>query len=524
MRPLLSAAQMRLCDQYTIDRGTPSRTLMERAARAAIAVMKQELPLTFKSRVLVLCGSGNNGGDGFAMARFLFDDGYNTTVCYGGQWSGHAPDQARMSVECARQYELWQACGGATLCELPPLTEQTVIVDALFGIGLDRPIMGKTAAWIDAVNQSKSAVLAVDIPSGVCADTGKILGVAMHATVTATIACPKLGLLLFPGASCVGKFEVCDIGIETAVLHGEHPSDAPAVYQITPEDLTLMPKRPAYANKGTFGRVLVIGGFEGMCGAVYFAAKSAYRAGAGLVEIVSIESNRTTLQTLIPEAVFTNHVPAQASLSALLDRADCVVLGCGLGQSAEARLLCERILSLCQRPLVLDADALNLLAAHKSLQALLTARKHPTILTPHLGEASRLIGLDIPRIAADLIAAADIVARQYHAVCVLKDARTVITDGSTHYMQDRGNSGMATGGSGDCLAGLVGSLLAQHRNCNELSPCLLASLGVLLHAMAGDIAAARIGEHAVMASDIADAIGEALRISPAPPLNLADMQ
>lgn len=506
MRPILSAAQMRLCDQYTIECGTPSRKLMERAARAAITVMKRELPLDFKSHVLVLCGSGNNGGDGFAMARFLWDEGYHTTVCYGGACQNGLPDIDRMSTECARQYDLWQASGGTTTDVLAPLSANTIVVDALLGIGLDRPVTGKLADWIEAINASGLPVLAIDIPSGICADTGRVLGCAIRADVTATMAYPKTGLLLYPGAAHAGKLHTCDIGIGLDALS----EDAPDLFEITPDNLSYHLDRPAYANKGTFGRVLVVGGASGMCGAPYFAAKTAYRAGAGLCEIITHPDNRIPVQTLLPEAVFSPWTTDEALLTTALDRADAVVLGCGLGLSPDALTLTEHVIRLCHKPLVLDADALNLLSAHKPLQPAVAARKHPTVLTPHLGEASRLCGLKTSDIASNLLTVARELAQRMNAVCVLKDARTVISDGSWCYIQSHGNSGMATGGAGDCLAGLVGSLLAQHRDHPDLSPTLVAAHSVLLHALAGDSAAERLGEHAVMASDIADAVGEVL--------------
>ena len=516
MLPLLTAQQMRLCDQYTIQElHIPSRTLMERAAHSAIDVMKTELTLLPTTRIIALCGSGNNGGDGFAMARFLFDEGYDVTVCYGGSWSDTEPDTARMSVECAVQYDLWQLGGGKTLATLPKLKpHSTIVIDALFGIGLDRPVVGHAAEWIDAVNaaarQGELSVLSVDIPSGICANTGRVLGSAIRADVTATMAYPKTGLLLYPGAAHAGRVKVCDIGITTQTL-----DNTVHTWLVTPTDLAPILDRPAYANKGTFGRVLVIGGFPGMCGAAYLAAKSAYRTGCGLVEIMSAEQNRIPLQTLLPEAVFTpfdpSSIPSDNEISAILARADAVVLGCGLGQSDAARALTMQVIRLCQAPLVLDADALNLVAVHEPLQGLLRARTAPTVLTPHLGEAARLSGLDVPRIASDLITTASDLAQNYHATCVLKDARTVISDGTMQYIQTQGNSGMATGGSGDCLGGIIASLLAQHRVNSTLSSTMLASLGVLLHAMAGDAAAKALGEHALMAGDIADAVGEVLK-------------
>ena len=519
MLPLLSAAQMRACDEYTInEKHVPSQHLMERAARAAIEVLRDEavFALNHKTRIIVLCGSGNNGGDGFAMARFLFNEGLDVTVCYAGTWQDGVPHTKKMSAECARQYTLWYNAGGQTLSILPELRpDRTIVVDALFGIGLCREITGLTADWIEKVNESvignKTPVLAVDVPSGVHADTGKILGTAIRATVTATIAYPKTGLLLYPAAAHIGKLRVCDIGITTEAL------DAVSTHLLSPDDLSPILHRPAYANKGTFGRVLVIGGFPGMSGAPYFAAKSAYRAGAGLVEFLTAEANRTVLQTLLPEAVLSSfdpqNLPDEDALTSLLSRADSVVLGCGLGTSDAACALTEAILRLCIKPLVLDADALNLIAKHKHLQSLVADRTAPTVLTPHLGEAARLLACPIETITDDLFYAADALAQRYGAICVLKDTRTIVADGQSYYLQSHGNSGMATGGSGDCLAGLIGSLLAQHRHDTSLSPTFLASLGVLIHAMAGDHAATKLGEHALMANDLADAIGHVLHVA-----------
>ncbi len=524
MYPLLTAAQMRQCDEYTIQElGVPSQILMERAARAAIEVLYSEpsLGMTDKTRVVILCGCGNNGGDGFAMARFLFEEGVDTLVCYAGEWLDGTPNTQKMSVECARQYALWRACGGKTQNALPAYlleyrTTPTIIVDALFGIGLSRQIEGIAARWIQDVSFRNKPVLAIDTPSGVHADTGRILGCALPATVTATIGAVKRGLLLYPAAEYVGKLRVCDIGISAEYLlniPGAQPWGG--WYLTDSEDVLDLLRRPRHSHKGTFGRVVVMGGSCGMCGAPYFAAKSAYRAGAGLVEIFTAEENRIPLQSLIPEAVLTLYspdaLPSDEQFTRLFDRADSVVLGCGLGQSDTAYHIVEATLRLCQKPLVLDADALNLMAARKPLQALIAARTAPTVITPHMGEAARLSGRAIGELAADPFASASNLAQQYNAICVLKDARTVISDGKHYMIQAHGNSGMATGGSGDCLAGLIGCLYATNRNMEKTSPSLFAAAGVLLHALAGDCAAKHLGKHAVMASDIADAIGQVLR-------------
>lgn len=514
MLRLLSASDMRRCDQYTIEKlGVSSQTLMERAARAVedVALQSDKLHVDRDTHIVVLCGSGNNGGDGFAAARFLREDGYDVTVCHGGAWAEGAPDTQRMSVECARQYALWKESGGCTEEALVPLDRKnTLVIDALFGIGLDRAPTGVVADWIDRVNLAKeqgAEVLSIDVPSGVHADTGELLGRAVRATVTVTVACPKMGLLLYPGASCVGDLKICDIGIGTQALVDEKKA-----YYLQKQDVACVACRPAYSNKGTFGRVLVLGGETGMSGAVYFAAKSAYRTGAGLVEIGSAEANRLVLQTLLPEAIFTplEALSSDEELTAALDRADSVVLGCGLGQEPWAVRLVERVLRACQKPLLLDADALNLLSKNTRWRELLRARSTPVVITPHLGEAARLCQREIPDIATHMPAVADELAQTYHAVCVLKDARTVVSDGRETYIQTHGNSGMATGGAGDCLAGVIASLLAQYRYSNENSPTRLAALGVLLHALAGDAAAARIGRSALMASDLADAIGQVL--------------
>jgi len=528
MYPLLTVAQMRQCDEYTIhQRGIPSQTLMERAARAAIEVLYTEpdLGMTDKTCVIVLCGSGNNGGDGFAMARFLYEDGVDVLVCYAGKWQDGVPNTEKMSLECARQYALWRACGGKTLDRLPTYfleyrPKPTVVVDALFGIGLCREITGNAAEWITSVAHHGTPVLAVDLPSGVHADSGRICGCALRATVTATMGEVKRGLMLYPAADFVGKLRVCDIGVTASCLLDVPDAQPVSSWCLTDDaDLASILYRPPHAHKGTFGRVVVMGGCYGMSGAPYFAAKAAYRTGCGIVEVFTDEANRVPVQTLLPEAVLILYAPdatpTDEAFSRLFDRADSVVLGCGLGQSEAAYHIVEATLRLCQKPLVVDADALNLIAAHGPLMALMTARTTPTVITPHMGEAARLSGLEIAQLTADPFAAASTLSQQYNAVCVLKDARTIISDGGKFNLtQTHGNSGMATGGSGDCLAGLIGALLAKTRNDPDAQPVFTAAQGVLIHAMAGDRAAKRLGECAVMASDIADAIGEVLRDLP----------
>ncbi|MBQ7338308.1 MAG: NAD(P)H-hydrate dehydratase [Clostridia bacterium] len=530
--PLLTAQQMRDCDAHTIQvRGIPSQLLMERAARAAIEVMQSHTQTELRAgrEILFLCGSGNNGGDGFAMARFLTEEGCGALVAYAGQWdeAAQTPLESHMSVECARQYRLWTEAGGRTVCQLPPL-EGRIIVDALLGTdlrGAPRPPMD---TWIRAVNESDCPVIAIDVPSGVDASSGAVYvdGAALHsvdqgqipvtaavrADVTATMAYPKRGLILYPGAALAGLVHICDIGIDCKSI-------SPEMYLLRAEHLSLLPMRPTYANKGTFGRVAIIGGAVGMCGAVCFAGKAALRAGIGLCELVSSAENRIPLQTLLPEAVMTllpEMSAAEEVLCEVLSRADVAVVGCGMGQSAVAHDRLAHILSMARCPLVLDADALNMIAADDKgiyrarLRA--CAARNTVVITPHLGEASRLLHKGIRELLADLPSAAAALAREYGVICVLKDTRTIISDGHVAYVQDCGNSSMAKGGSGDVLAGVMGAMLCICRRTPLAdTPTLLAALAVLLHAMAGDSAAEAMGAYAPMAGELADHVGAVLK-------------
>ncbi|MBP3396981.1 MAG: NAD(P)H-hydrate dehydratase [Clostridia bacterium] len=486
MQKILTAAEMRRDDEAKIQSGTPSRVLMERAAEAVLQILQKEFDTR---RVLVLCGSGNNGGDGFALARMLRESGSAVSICYPGKTlpDGH-PDPAAMSEECARQYTLLPDDVSVTVS--PLLEGITAVVDALLGIGLSRPVEGAYAAAIEAVNAASLPVLAVDIPSGVHTDTGAILGTAIRATKTVAIAAKKRGHLLYPGAMLCGEVEIVEIGI---------PVGEAAAHVLEKSDLSALPSRPRRAHKGTFGRVLIVGGSVGMAGAPYLAGKAAYRAGCGIVELLAPEENRIIHQIQLPEAVLTCYTEETSveALRSAMRRANAVAIGMGLGQSPLAAALTEIALQECAVPLLVDADALNLIAASSALTAALYRRSAPTVITPHLGEMSRLLGFSIPKITGNLIGTASTFSKAAGVVTVLKDAHTVISDSVNHYLNVLGNSGMATGGSGDVLAGIITSLLAQ-----GATPLCAASLGVLLHARAGDAAAEMQTARSIMASDL----------------------
>ncbi len=290
------------------------------------------------------------------------------------------------------------------------------------------------------------------------------------------------------------------------------------IISLAPGDLTaLLPPRPAISNKSTFGRVVALCGSVGMCGAAYLAAKAAYRCGCGLVEIVTPEQNRIPLQTLLPEAIVTcydSESPDTAAVAKAVRRADAVAIGCGLGTSAAAARLLDTALTAAKVPVVVDADALNIIAADP--QHWLTPRV-PVIITPHPGEMARLTGYDTAQVLRDVPGLAASFAKEKGIVCLLKHHKTAISDGSTTYINQFGNSGMATGGSGDVLTGIIAALLAQGKNypaegCNAAPDlCKTAALGALIHSLAGDRAAARLGEYALMASDIIDEIGNVMK-------------
>lgn len=493
MKNLVNGMEMRSMDRHSIDTiGIPSIVLMERAAEAVVQTMKGRLE--GRPSILIVCGTGNNGADGLAMARMLTMDGYPVEVCVVGN-SERRTDEWKLQMNICENLKIYVHYGA--------LTEEyisdhgfKVVVDAMLGTGLSRLVTGEYEEAIRVINNSPVFVTAVDIPSGISADTGVVLGEAVQADLTVTFQCQKLGMALYPGRDHCGEIVVADIGIAPESLEAVSPK----AYTMSEEDLMALPLRPAYSNKGTFGKVLIIAGSENMSGAAYLSALAAYRSGAGLVRIYTPESNRIILQTGLPEAILTTYTPGALDLNRLKELcgwADSVVIGPGLGTGEMSRSLVAYMMQYCQAPMVLDADALNIIAANPDLTR---GFREGMILTPHLGEMSRLIKTPISHIKLDLPETAIGFVKKYPVVMVLKDACTLVADGSGRlYANTCGNSGMATGGSGDVLSGIIGGLLASGGlNCFEA-----ASYGVLMHGLAGDRAAAELGERAVMAGDIA---------------------
>jgi ADP-dependent NAD(P)H-hydrate dehydratase / NAD(P)H-hydrate epimerase len=497
----VTAAEMRALDRWTIEQGTPGRVLMERAGAGAARILRERLRRP-RGPIVVVCGKGNNGGDGFVIARHLRRARLAAEVWLLAPAADVTGDAALMLAAWRKArgplHVVSDAAGVDALRRR--LDVAAAVVDALFGTGLSAPIGGFQAAAVEAINASDAPVLAVDIASGLSADTGLPLGTAVRATLTATFGYAKVGQLVYPGVLHTGSLAVVDIGIPAAALAAVAPKTA--LLEAHEVGRLLPPRRPD-AHKGSFGHVLVIAGSRGKTGAALLAAEGAARAGAGLTTLAVPAAVQPGLEARVLEAM-TAALPDAGdgaaalgdgrAVDALLEGRAAIVCGPGLGTRDETRALVAHVVRHAKAPLVLDADGLNLVARH----AVLRERPGPTIVTPHPGEMARLAGTDVAAVQADRLRAARTFAERERVVVVLKGARTVVAspDGSAAICPT-GNPGMASGGTGDVLAGIIGGLLAQ-----GLAPHGAATLGVFAHGAAGDAVAAAHGEIGLLARDL----------------------
>lgn len=502
MRYLVNAGEMKEIDRQSIEEyGIPSMVLMERAALEVAKEAEKLLP--HKGNVWAVCGLGNNGADGVAAGRMLFLHGYQVSILLPGAGG-------RQSPEMTAQLEIAKKLG------IPVYTAEDfipgvcdLIIDAVFGIGLSRPVEGAYKALIDLIAaQTRAKIVAVDIPSGISSDTGAILGCAVKADVTVTFGEMKLGQVLFPGREACGRLVVADIGF--VPQKKEKTERYVLTYDKT--DLGRIPERRAYSHKGTYGRILIFAGAKNMAGAAYFSALAAYRTGAGLVKVVTVEENRAVIQGRLPEAILSTYDAGRAEqypeefreyIKTQTGWADAIVLGPGIGQEEYGRIMVETVLSDAYVPIIMDADAINLAARYPYLTGYFTEN---IILTPHLAEFSRLTGKAVDEIQKDLIGAAREASDRYGVTCVLKDAATVTAgkDGKI-FVNTSGSPALAKGGSGDVLTGVIAGLLAL-----GMDECEAASLGVYVHGLAGEAAAKTIGVHSVLAEETADCLGEVI--------------
>lgn len=501
MKKAVTCAQMKMLDANAIyNMHMPSLVLMEKAALATVAALKERLKAEEKPQILVLCGSGNNGGDGIAVARILFLEGVRTEIFMVGN-PDKMTEETRHQWEIASRYQV-------PVTNNPIWSEYTVIVDALFGVGLSREVGGRYAKVIEAANLASALKIAVDIPSGIHGDTGQILGTAFRADCTVTFAYTKRGLCLYPGRTFAGEVVIADIGIYDRGEKGELLAEK-ASFCMSEKEVKEIPKRIPWGNKGTFGKVLLIAGSKGMCGAAYLCASAALHGGAGMVKIQTVEENRLPLQTLLPEAMVSCDFDEQAN-EENLNWCDVLVIGPGLGTDGLSR---ERMLWFLEKgtasgkPLVLDADGLNLLAEHPRWLEFINEN---TILTPHIGEMKRLTGISIEELKRDPVSAAVEYATKSGGVCVLKDACTVTADGKENlFLNLSGNAGMATAGSGDVLSGIIAAVSCMYLK-EEKNMGYIAALGVYIHGLCGDVAKEKTGMHGMTAKDIVSALPEVL--------------
>ncbi len=494
MNILVDSKQMKMSDANTIHHfKVPSLVLMERAALwVAEEIEKQTV---VGSRVLLVCGAGNNGGDGLAVGRMLWQKGYCVTVVMPGE-------HTRISEETQQQKVILKAYGIEVLTEIPAESFD-VVVDALFGIGLARELQGVYLETVDKMNGMEGYKVAVDIPSGIHADSGAVMGTGFRADVTVTFAFKKLGLVLYPGAEYAGQVKVKDIGIGLESFLEEPVR----FWEPEQRDLLRVPQRNAYSNKGTYGKILVAAGCKNMAGAAFLSGKAAYITGAGLVRIYTEEANREIIQQLLPEAVLEVYEPGEDFLNELkesADWADVIVAGPGIGTGEPAVKIVRTILLNAKVPVILDADGLNIAANHKEW---LKEANSPVIITPHLGEMARLVEKSIFDIQKQLLQVACQFAKEYNVICILKDARTItaLPDG-TVYINTSGNNGMATAGAGDVLTGVLAGLIAQ-----GLTPETAAPLGVYLHGAGGDCILTDTGSYGMMAQDIVTGVGKVMQ-------------
>lgn len=490
---------MKLLDQNTSKQfHVPELVLMEQAAMHFVWKLCDILEELSNKRGIVFCGLGNNGADGIAIARLLNERGIHTEICKIRDFlceKGSTSDSFSVQESIYHAYKypvlnnIEQAC----------TKQYDFVIDAVFGIGLSRNLSEEYIDILNTINDVNGLKIAVDMPSGVNSDNGQIMGNAVSCDYTITFSFEKIGQYLWPGCDYAGKTIVVDMGITEKSWLEKKPQMA----YLEHSDLFNLPKRPAHSNKGTFGKLLVIAGSKDMAGTAVFAAKAAYRCGVGLVKVFTSEDNRSIIQACVPEAILTtfgNKLDKEQLVEAI-KWADAVVIGPGIGRDKNAQEIVKTVCSTVSVPVVWDADALNILAENTK-DLLLPHTEY--IMTPHLGEFSRLTGNAVPWIQNHLVETAVDFARTYDVICVLKDFHTVTANPyGLSYLNLSGNNGMATGGSGDVLSGVIGALLAQGMKGSDA-----AAFGVFIHGLAGDRARDCMGTHAIMAGDMIEALKE----------------
>ncbi len=510
---VVTAQQMRQIDQQTIEQiGIPGAVLMEHAGSAVVQTIRQRFPEC--RRIAVVVGKGNNGGDGLVVARQLALAGQPVEVILVSP-PDHFAGDALTNLQIAQNLEV-PITSVLSEDELEvaknQLASSDLIVDSIFGTGLRGGVQGFVARVIECINETGRPVVAIDLPSGLAADTGIAEGACIQAAYTATMGLPKRGNLIHPGATFTGQLEVADIGFPPSVIDAQNievnwtqPSDA----------ARLLPTRPTHSHKGTYGRVFVTAASTGMTGAAALTSAGALRVGAGLVTLGTpkslnpiLEVKLTEVMTLpLPETVEGSlALEAKSYILEAVERTKSVLaIGPGLSQHPETVALVHSLVRESDAPTVIDADGINALSKSKDILSSLSPQ---TVLTPHPGEMARLIDETVGALERDRIGIAQRFAETHNLTLVLKGAPTVIAGSNGEvWINSTGNAGMATGGMGDVLTGLIAGLIAQGASSFDA-----AVLGVYLHGLAGDIVAESIGMHGLMAGDVLDSVPKAIQL------------
>ena len=509
---VVTAQEMRQIDQQTIEQiGIPGAVLMEHAGSAVVRILREHFPEC--QRVGIVVGKGNNGGDGLVVARQLAHAGQPIQIFLVSppeSFAGDALTNLQISQNLA--LPITPVLSDGELRGLKSqLASSDLIVDSIFGTGLRGGVHGFIGDVIECINRSGKPVVAIDLPSGLSADTGIAEGVCVQASHTVTVGLPKRGNLIHPGAALTGKLDVVDIGFPSSVIAAQdiqinwtRPSDAARI----------LPPRPTHSHKGTYGRVFVAAGSVGMTGAAALTSAGALRTGAGLVTLGTPKNLNPILEVKLTE-VMTLPLPETAegslALEAKVDIIEAIertkpvlAIGPGLSQHPETVSLVHSVIRESDTPTVIDADGINALARSKEILSSLSPQ---TVLTPHPGEMARLLGGTIKALERDRIGLAQRFAQDHNVTLVLKGAPTVVAreDGEV-WINSTGNAGMATGGMGDVLTGLISGLMAQ-----KISAFDAAVLGVYLHGLAADLVAEKIGLHGLMAGDVLNNVPEAIK-------------
>ncbi len=512
---VVTAKQMQEMDRYTIEEfGIPGRVLMENAGRGAVDFFIEQFGPTPDSRVAVVAGRGNNGGDGWVMARYLMEKQIPVTIFL-------LSDRDRVAGDAKANMDLVEKLlpyfPDCAVVEVPDaaaldrektrLMHHDLFVDAIFGTGLNSDVRGVFKAVIQCINQTKKPVFSVDIPSGLNADTGAVCGVCIEAAATATFGFAKTGHLLYPGNEYTGQLRVIDIGIP-----GFAAGKQDLWFQVM-EKQTIAPLFPARAfnsHKGSYGHLLVLAGSPGKTGAAALCANAAKRIGTGLVTVGVPERINFVVETLVVEPM-TVPLPETASgtlspdgldrILAMAENGQALAVGPGLGTDTDTQKMVTSLVETCSLPLIMDADAINCLAGNPTV---LSSRKFPTVLTPHPGEMARLAGITTAQVQADRTGVAKKMAAEFNVILVLKGAQTLVAlpDGRL-FLCPAGNPGMATGGMGDVLTGMIAGLAAQGFSSENA-----AVAGVFIHGLCGDLLADTFGGFGFLAGDMIRTIPE----------------